>query len=163
MARKITLSRFARKIAKMGPQMERAIIRALRSSALQLDRRVLQEIDSAEPFPAVDRGELRNSRSIEIIKRGAIVSVTAPHAPHIEYGTRPFFPPLGPLARWALRKGIAEDEGEAYAIARNIQRKIGNEGIKPRHYFKKAWDRFVKHGVVTREIKAELRRMGRLP
>lgn len=160
--RKITLSRFVRRLAEIDRDMEQAIIRALRASALKLDARVLQEIDRAQPYPAVDRGELRNSRTITETARGAIVSVDAPHAGIIENGTRPFFPPLEPLKRWVLRKGITDDEAEAKEIALSIARKFASKGIAPRHYFKKAWERFVRYGVVTREVKRELRRIGRM-
>ena len=160
--RKISLSRFARRVAKLDDQMRDAVIAALRKSALQLDRRVLEEIDRAKPHPAVDRGELRNSRSVRDTPLGAFVSVDAPHAGIIENGTRPFFPPLEPIKEWVLRKQIANTDEEAARIARLIVQKIGRDGIEPRCYFAKAWKRFVRYGVVTRELRVELRRIGRL-
>ena len=64
-----------------------------------------------------------------------------------------------PLKRWALRKGIAKDEDEAESIAWGIALKFSNEGIAPRGYFAKAWNRFERYGVVSRELRKELARM----
>jgi hypothetical protein len=121
---------------------------------------VVEEIDAAEPHPAVDRGELRGSVQVERVDDGAIVEVRAPHAAIIEYGTRPFFPPIAPLAAWARRKGFTDPEGAAFAIALAISRR----GIAPRGYFAKAvargkrWVRIE----VDRELAALGRRLPRL-
>lgn len=160
MAKRIKLSRFVRKVARaLGDEGERAVVRALRSAAINLQGRVVSSIDSAEPFPAVDRGELRNSVATVEVPQGALVQVQAPHAPPIEHGARPFWPPLEPIKQWVLRKGLTSDADEAKQIAYRIASKFSKEGIAPRHYFAKAWDRFTRHGVVTRELRAELKRM----
>ena len=52
----------------------------------------------------------------------------APHAPHIEYGTSPHYPPIQPLKDWAHR--VLGDEGAAYAV----QAKIGAEGTPPQPF-----------------------------
>lgn len=159
---RVTLPRFAQALARMGPELERAVIVSLQSSATDLDGRVLQEIDNADPFPAVDRGELRNSRDVDNTARGAVVAVKAPHAAIIEDGTRPFFPPIAPLAAWAKRKGLATSDEEARSIGFLIARKISKDGIAPRHYFAKAFRRFVQSGVVIQHLRRELHRIGRV-
>lgn len=186
---RVTFSEFERKLMTLVPEIKDACVRGLKSGALRLDGVVLEEIDNAVPFPAVDRGELRNSREVRMHPDGADVSVTAPHAVIIEEGTRPFWPPLAPLVAWVMRKGIGalqgpapgggrggnrtqrleryiararwsnEIEDNARRVARLIQKKIARDGIKPRHYFAKAWAR--AQPMIREEIDRELARLAR--
>lgn len=157
MSRRVTIPEFQRILANLVPEIEKAMIKGLRSGALQLHRVVVSEIDAAQPFPAVDTGELRNSVDTELVRDGAIVSVKAPHAAIIEYGTRPFWPPLSPLIRWVERKRLGTPE-EAEGIARAIQRKIAKVGIAPRHYFAAAWARALP--MIQTEVLRELAGLG---
>lgn len=152
----VSIDQFARILSALDSKIEAAVIRGLRSAALKLQGLVVTEIDRAEPFPAVDRGELRNSTKYDRTDTGAVVSMTAPHAGIIEYGTRPFFPPIAPLAAWALRKGLADDEEEAEEIAMAIAINISRMGIEPRGFFIKAVMSLKHDGVLAREIKHEL-------
>ena len=160
MAYTVSIDQFVNILRKLDPELEAAIIRGLRSAALRLQGLVVQEIDQADPHPAVDRGELRNSHKYQATATGAVVSMTAPQAPMMEYGTRPFFPPTAPLAAWALRKGIADDEEEADQIAFAIARHISQQGIEPRGYFIKAVDT-LKNGILGEEIQRELDALAR--
>jgi len=157
----VTVDQFAKILGRLDSKIERAIVRGLQSAAMRLQGLVVNEIDSAEPFPAVDRGELRNSTKFDRLPLGAILSMTAPHAGIIEYGTRPFFPPIEPLARWALRKGLADDEEEAEEIAWSIARHISQMGIEPRGYFIKAVMSLKHDGILREEIKRELDALAR--
>jgi hypothetical protein len=109
----VSIDQFARILSNLDQKTEKAVVRGLRSTGMRMVGIVVKEIDNAEPFPAVDRGELRNSVRYEPTERGCIVTVTAPHAAIIEYGTRPFRPPLEPLVRWVLRKGLANPKKRA--------------------------------------------------
>lgn len=151
---RVNLDQFTRILVALSPKIEAAVIRGLRSGALRLQGMVVEEIDAASPYPAVDRGELRGSVEYATESDGAVVYVDAPHAAHLEYGTRPFWPPLAPIKRWVLRKGFAEDEEEAEGIARAVQRKIAEEGIEPRGYMAKAFQRVVP--VVIQEVEKQL-------
>lgn len=144
MTRRVSLSEFEARVLRFAPDLRRAYVAGFRRAALRLERYTVEEIDSAEPAPAVDTGALRRSVSAEFVEDGAIVSVDAPHAPMMEYGTRPFFPPTAPLAEWVLRKGFASTPQEADGIAFAIARKISREGIAPRRYFTKAWERMLR-------------------
>jgi hypothetical protein len=53
---------------------------------------------------------------------------------------------------------VADDEDEAYAVAKAVQAKIAKEGIAPRHYFAKAMQK-VQDEIVPAEVRAELRRL----
>lgn len=103
----VTLDGFARELRKLPKTAERAMVRGLRSAALRTQGQVVVEIDTAKPYPAVDRGTLRRSVGVDNHPDGALLSVDAPYAAAMEYGTRPFFPPLAPLEEWVQRKGLA--------------------------------------------------------
>jgi hypothetical protein len=150
--RNLTLSQFHQKVLALVPELREATVRGLQASALRLVAFTVEEIDAAKPFPATDRGELRASVEHEFVEDGATVAVSAPHAPMIEYGTRPHWPPFEPILEWVRRKGLGGDKPEAVAGA--IRKKIATEGIAPRFFFKKAWERVLP--VVGHEINREL-------
>jgi len=90
----------------------------------------------------VDTGQYANSWDVAGVSGGPKDSVTignfAPHAPVIEFGARPFTPPITPLLAWAKR--VLKDPSqppdyspEVWALARGTQRKIAREGMAPRH------------------------------
>ncbi len=89
---------------------------------------------------------------------GAVVDGKAPHAGVMEFGARPYRAPLRPLVEWVKRKGFADDEKAAYAIALAVQRKIAAVGIEPRHFFQKASDR--ARPVVEAEIEIAIAELG---
>jgi hypothetical protein len=76
----------------------------------------------------------------------------------LEYGARPFRPPIAPLIAWALRKGIATDPAQAKAIAWGIAKKFAAEGFPPRAFFSTA----VEAGLpkVQAEVNAACLRLG---
>lgn len=82
----------------------------------------------------VDTGLFAQSWHLDVNEQNAMLGNFAPHAPIIEYGARPFTPPLGPLLNWAkrvLKKSEVDDD--CYALARYTQMKISEHGMKPRH------------------------------
>jgi hypothetical protein len=153
MRHRITLDQLPTLLRKLEPEMRAAIRRGLKSATLRAKHIVIEEIDKASPYPAVDTGGLRNSVKTDL--RGPAVIVDAPHAAPINNGTRPFWPPLAPLLTWVIRKGLADDEDDAEQIARAIQFKIAREGIAPRFFMEKAMAR-VRNDIIPAEIRAEL-------
>lgn len=103
----VTLAGFERDLRKLPQTAKRAMIRGLRSAALRTKVEVVIQIDTAKPYPAVDRGTMRRSVGVDNHPDGALLSVDAPYASSIEHGTRPFFPPLQPIEDWVIRKGLA--------------------------------------------------------
>ena len=90
----------------------------------------------------VDTGLYAQSWSFTTLEKSAIIGNTAPHAPIIEFGARPFTPPIGPLLRWAKR--VLKDpsqppnfSSEVWALAKGTQNKIAKEGMKPKHILEK--------------------------
>lgn len=107
LARTVTLTEFETRVGNFVPELRTAYVRGFQRAALRLNAYTVEEIDTAKPYPAVDTGELRSSVDATFVDDGAIVTVDAPHAGIIEYGTRPFTPPLAPLVEWVKRKGFA--------------------------------------------------------
>jgi len=60
---------------------------------------------------------------------------------HVEYGTRPHWPPIAPLAYWAARKfGYPVGSSEAKRAGYLIARKISRVGTKGQHMVEKTAD-----------------------
>lgn len=88
--------------------------------------------------PIVFTGEL--ARSIEATstsKKGKIIA-RARHGAPVEFGTRPHFPPVAPLERWARIK--LGKPGLGFVIAR----KISVKGTKPQPFFEPAAEESIR-------------------
>lgn len=157
----MTAAQFAKGFGYMPKRLARRVVRGLRSAAQRGKGLVVEEIDAAQPFPAVDRGELRSSVAVDTLDDGAQLYVDAPHAVFVEEGTRPHTPPLGALVAWVLRKRFTKDDAEALRIARAVQRKIAESGTAPRWFFRKAMVRLAP--IVHAEIRRELAEDGASP
>lgn len=86
----------------------------------------------------IDTGEYAQSWDLSIDEERVLFGNFAPHAGIIEFGARPFKPPLGPLLAWAKR--VLRDASQppnfssrVWALAKYTQAKIEREGMKPRH------------------------------
>lgn len=92
--------------------------------------------DAKEEAP-VDTGQLRNSLSADIVMPNSrtvqgVVGSNVEHAPYMELGTKPHFPPLAALATWARRHGT-----NPFLVARAI----ATRGLVPRRYLQKAFEK----------------------
>ena len=69
---------------------------------------------------SIASGDLLRSIESKIAPDGLTVAVgsTSEHAPFVEFGTRPHWPPLDAIRRWCILKGIPV--AAAYPIARKI-------------------------------------------
>jgi len=159
---KISIRDFAGKVEALGPELEAAALRGIYSAALRLEGMVVDSIAATTPYPPQDTGELSRSVTTTKKKNGATVQANAPHAPFMEYGTRPHFPPLQPLAEWAYRKGLADSEEEAMGVALAVARKIAKKGIAPRFFMKRAIEELERQHIVEKEIIHELKTSGLL-
>ena len=76
--------------------------------------------NNVKQIDAFDTGELFNSIDYSVSTKGLSVVVfsNSKHAPFIEFGTAPHFPPLDAIRAWCRRKGIPETA--AFPIARAI-------------------------------------------
>ena len=84
---------------------------------------------------AYDTEALYNSIVMQESRGGLALTVgsTAKHAPFIEFGTRPHFPPIAPIAAWCERK--LGDASAAWAVCK----KIAEEGTPPRPFLAPAF------------------------
>jgi bacteriophage HK97-gp10 putative tail-component len=91
--------------------------------------RNIREID------AYDTGELYGSIEIKSAKNGLDYAVgsTAEHAPFIEFGTAPHFPPVDAIRDWCIRKGLPASA--AFPIARAISER----GLPERPFLRPAF------------------------
>ena len=105
----------------------------------------------------VDTGEYASSWDFLETEKSLILGNFSPHAPIIEFGARPFTPPIGPLLAWAKR--VLQDasqapnySGEVWALAKGVQNKISQEGMMPKHVLQKALPVIIQN--IIREIEA---------
>jgi hypothetical protein len=106
----------------------------------------------------VDTGLYAQSWSFTVTETHAIIGNSAPHAPIIEFGARPFTPPLKPLLEWAKRVLNDSSQPPNYSeqvrsLAFATQKKISQHGMKPRHVLTNMLPTIVEN------IRQELRRL----
>ena len=94
---------------------------------------VLVHGDAKKNCP-IHLGQLRNSIDYKVDEQepAGIVFSDLDYAPSIEYGTKPHFPPISALKKWALDK--LGDENLAYAV----QKSIGKKGTPEQPVFRNA-------------------------
>jgi hypothetical protein len=68
-------------------------------------------------------------------------AMTSPHeyANYVEFGTRPHWPPAGPIQLWVIRK-LQPPADQVDMIVRGVQAKIAREGTPAARMFKRAWN-----------------------
>jgi len=123
------------KISREHPMKARA---ALYETALHMQGvSIPSAINSAQPYPPVDKGQYRAAFEAKPTRRGAIVGNVAKHSLWIEVGRRPGPVPLRVIREWALRKGIISNRG-VYQAARAIARKIASRGVPAKYILRNA-------------------------
>ena len=82
----------------------------------------------------VDTGRLRSSIGPRFMDDGLTgeVGTNVKYAPHVEFGTRPHWPPLSALQPWARRHGFPKGKRGAAIVARVISRR----GTRPKMMFR---------------------------
>jgi hypothetical protein len=150
----VNLSEFAKEIgAFTDTQIEK-----LKEATVSGIVRSIPDLVAASP---VDTGQYASSWNFTKTEQGAIIGNTAPHAPIIEHGARPFKPPIAPLLAWAHRvlrgtgaqrgqpltqkqasaegkSGLSGYSDDEWRLARGVQKKIERFGMAPRHILEKA-------------------------
>lgn len=105
----------------------------------------------------VDTGLFAQSWDLIVTEKSAIIGNYAPHAAVIEFGARPFTPPIGPLLAWAKRVLKQSEINDAcWALARYTQNKIAEEGMKPRFILTNSLDSIMED--VRMNMKREFER-----
>lgn len=93
----------------------------------------------------VDTGQYASSWGFTQEEEKVIIGNFAPHAGIIEFGARPFKPPIGPLLAWAKR--VLQDpsqpptySSEVWRLAVGTQKKIEQYGMEPKAVMEKGLD-----------------------
>ena len=103
---------------------------------------VVSSIPALVENSPIDTGQYAASWDFSIGEANVILGNFAPHAPVIEYGARPFRPPIAPLLAWAKRVLQDPSQPPAYssrvwALAKHTQKKIERVGMMPRRVMEK--------------------------
>lgn len=114
----------------LGKEKKRLVKNEVRASGLDVQREARNNLKESKAW---DLGNLANSIFVDLTTDGmtAEVGPEAPYGAHVEYGTRPHFPPLDALERWARRHGF----DSAWPIAKAISER----GTPARPYLFPAW------------------------
>ncbi len=120
---------------------------------------LLQTIPVLVQKSPVDTGLYASSWDMTEDEKTLTLGNFSPHAAVIEYGARPFTPPIKPLLAWAKRvlkdpSQPPEYSPEVRQLAFGVQKKIAEQGMKPR----KILENELPH--IFERIKAELKRLG---
>lgn len=109
------------------------IDRELKETDAPMRQATLVVTGAARRNAPVDTGVLRASITPSVESRSGgtvgVVGSNLTYAPPMEYGTRPFWPPLAALETWARRHGTT-----AYVVARAIARR----GLRARKFLRRA-------------------------
>lgn len=114
--------------------------------------------DLVEKSP-VDTGLYASSWQFTETEKTMILGNSAPHAAVIEYGARPFTPPITPLLQWAKRvlgdpSQPPDYSPEVRSLAYGVRDKIRREGMKPRRVLQNAFPDIIQN------IKEEWEKLG---
>lgn len=114
-----------------------------------VERGLLRSLPILIKDSPIDTGQYAASWQVQRVSEESVVLLnSAPHASVVEYGARPFTPPIGPLLAWAKR--MLQDpqtpddptnpndySKEVRSLAFAVQAKIAREGIAPKHTVEK--------------------------
>lgn len=120
---------------------------------------VLKSIPMLVNKSPVDTGLYAQSWDFEVSEKAVILGNYAPHAPIIEFGARPFKPPLKPLLQWAKRvlndpSQPPEYSSKVWTLAIGTQKKIEKVGMQPKHILSNSISEIVEN------IRKELQSLG---
>ena len=142
---------------------------SLRMKREAVSKGIAKSIPDLVAASPVDTGLYAASWDFTVSERSAIIGNYAPYAGIIEFGARPFTPPIGPLLAWAKRVLTnAKDESgnkiatgqpgdyspQVWALAKGVQKKIAAVGMEPKHILEDAIP-----GIIA-NIKEEFIRLG---
>lgn len=123
-------------------------------------QRLGDSVEDTKPYIPVDSGGYAASFHAQKRHDGADVFNDAPHAPIIEYGSRPHWPPFQPLFEWALRKLRGKGKavgGQRSATQSRVGRRKGKSKAEQLVTEARSWARGVqiahsKHGMKPRRV-----------
>jgi len=124
----------ARLRAGMGPQAAQILEQAMARAAEHLRTVAFDQTPvGATAFLRDTIGAQVSVHSQEPVDVSGHVWWQAGYAPVVEYGSRPHWPPIGPLVHWAERK-LHVPPGESHGVARRIQAAIARRGTRAQEF-----------------------------
>lgn len=148
----VNLSDFSRQLGDFNA----AHIDRQRQATVRGIAKSIPDLVAASP---VDTGLYAQSWGFTSTEESAILGNTAPHSPIIEYGARPFTPPIKPLLEWAKR--VLQDpsqppnySNQVWALAKGTQKKIAAVGMAPKKVMEQAIPTIIEN------IRKELEQIG---
>jgi len=104
---------------------------------------IIKEFPNIIKNSPVDTGLFSQSWDLVQTETSMLLGNYAPHASIIEYGARPFTPPIGPLLAWAKRvlqdpSQPPEYSSDVWGLAKGTQKKISELGMQPKGVMEKA-------------------------
>lgn len=137
--KKVTLNEY---LYKELPQLKKLTIEKQREIIAD---EIAKELVNLVKVSPVDTGLFAQSWDMSVSEKSISLGNTAPYAPQIELGARPFTPPIGPLLAWAKR--VLQDPSQppnysqnVRGLAYGVQKKIAAQGMKPHRLLEQAVD-----------------------
>lgn len=131
-----------RALKKLSGDKKRLVTGEVFASGHDVRTEAISRLKGKDGLRAWDMGNLANSILVEPVEGGMVSEVgpTAPYGPHVEFGTKPYFPPPDALEGWAKRHGF----DSAWPICKAIAKR----GLKAKPFLFPAWlavrDKFFK-------------------
>lgn len=137
MAKVVPLNQFSKELEKYAEKS----IETYRQTVVETLTEHMRVLIQNSP---VDTGLFAQSWNLEVDEKRAILGNFAPHAPIIEFGARPFTPPIAPLLEWA-RRVLQQPEvnSHCWALAKYTQQKISEKGMEPKRILGDAIDEII--------------------
>jgi len=143
------IEELAKAAPKMAPIIDEELEAAMNESGMLLTTMVAARtpvnfgiLRSSIQFPTgfEVRGMPGKSLEGKVKAAATFVAGSSPHdyANYVEFGTRPHWPPAGPIELWVIRK-LQPPANEVYAVVRGVQRAIAARGTEGVHMFRRAW------------------------
>jgi len=146
--------------AGMGPQAARIVEQAMAKATEQLRTVAFEQTPvGATGFLRDTIGAQVSVQSQEPVDVSGYVWWQAGYAPVVEYGSRPHWPPIGPLVHWAERK-LHVPPGESYGVARRIQVAIARRGTRAQEFAQRSLS--LAQPLVERAFREAADRLARL-
>ena len=94
-----------RDLKKMSEEKAKKVKQETYASGLDVQKGAKERLKETGAW---DTGNLANTILVDRVDGGSAAEIgpTAPYGPHVEYGTRPHFPPPDALEGWAKRHGF---------------------------------------------------------
>lgn len=125
-------------LKKFPDRLGRFQIEVVKGQKEAIERGIQRSIPDLVKASPVDTGLYAASWEFTVTEKTALIGNTAPYAPVIEFGARPFTPPIGPLLAWAKRVTKSPSQppnydSDVWGLAKAVQAKFAREGYTPRN------------------------------